>query len=96
MKENAAGVLEKTLKSLLVTDTSRVATVEELRKDGIRPLAEILSSTTANHSLILKAIVILIAILNGTDLHLVHTPVIAHFNLHMQTTFETAFARSED
>lgn len=65
MKRSAAEVLEKRLRELTAADPLRVAAVAELRKDAVRPLIEILGSSVSSSQLILKAIVILIAILDG-------------------------------
>ncbi|ELR16589.1 Armadillo/betacatenin-like repeat domain containing protein [Acanthamoeba castellanii str. Neff] len=67
MKLAAASVLEKKVCGVLATDVARVSAVEELTKNGLRPLVEILTATASSTQLLYKTVVILIAIFNGTD-----------------------------
>lgn len=61
-------MLESTLRGLPATDPARVAAADELRKNGVRPLVEILASPSiTNTQLLLRAVVLLIATLNGAS-----------------------------
>jgi hypothetical protein len=66
MKLAAASVLEKKVCGVLATDVARVSAVEELTKNGLRPLVEILTATASSTQLLYQTVVILIAIFNGT------------------------------
>jgi hypothetical protein len=66
MKLAAASVLEKKVCGVLATDVARVSAVEELTKNGLRPLVEILTATASSTQLLYKTVVILISIFNGT------------------------------
>lgn len=81
MKFNVASALESTLRGLPTSDPTRMAAVEELRTNGIRPLVEILASKVVNEQLILKAIAILLAIMNGTFTNSTHHQLVSQLIL---------------
>jgi hypothetical protein len=71
MKLAAASALEKKVHGVLATDPARVSVVEELAKNGLRPLVEILSAKSSSAQLLCRSVVILRAIFNGTRMHAV-------------------------
>lgn len=95
MKFNVASALESTLRGLPTSDPTRMAAVEELRTNGIRPLVEILASKVVNEQLILKAIAILLAIMNGTFTNSTHRQLVSQLILPPSGTTPRRSVRSD-